>query len=145
LFVLPYLQYVLLAILLAASILSLSGFDDQWAFRVLFPDRDALSATCEFCRDRNPTFDLRQVYEVSNSSQRGHFGLTDEQHEALVAGLECGYFDVPRRATMDDLAADLEISRQAVSEWLRQGHHRLIESAFVIGRADTDPSRIGGF
>jgi predicted DNA binding protein len=114
-------------------------------FRVLFPDRDALSATYEFCRDRNLTFDLRQVYELSNASQRGHFGLTDEQHDALVAGLKSGYFDVPRRATMDDLAADLGVSRQAVSERLRRGHHRLIESALVIGRADTDPSRIGGF
>ena len=80
-------------------------------FRVLFPDRDVLSATYEFCRDRNPTFDLRQVYELSNASQRGHFGLTDEQHDALVAGLKSGYFDVPRRATMDDLAADLGVSR----------------------------------
>jgi predicted DNA binding protein len=128
-----------------ATVLSLSGFENRWAFRVLFPDRDALSATYAFCRERNLTFDLRQVYELSNSSRRGHFGLTDEQHDALVAGIECGYFDVPRGATMDDVAAELGVSRQAVSERLRRGHHRLIESALVIGRADSDPSRIGGF
>ena len=126
-----------------ATVLSLSGVDGAWHFRVLFPDRDALSTTYAFCRDRNLTFDLRNVYELSNSSRRGHFGLTDEQHEALAAGIENGYFDVPRRATMDDLAAELGVSRQAVSEHLRQGHHRLIESALVIGRTDTDPSRIG--
>lgn len=128
-----------------ATVLSLTGFENRWAFRVLFPDRDALSATYAFCQDRNLSFDLRQVYELSNASRRGHFGLTDEQHDALVAGIEYRYFNVPRRATMDDVAAELGISRQAVSERLRRGHHRLIESALIIGRADSDPSRIGGF
>lgn len=128
-----------------ATVLSLSGFGGRGAFQVLFSNRDALSATYTFCRDRNLTFDLRQVYELSNASRRGHFGLTDEQHDALVAGLECGYFDVPRRASMDDIVAELGISRQAVSGRLRGGHHRLIESALVIGRADADPSGIGGF
>lgn len=122
-----------------ATILSLSGFDNEWECRILFPDRDALSATYAFCRDRGLSFDLREIYELSETAQRGHFGLTEVQQEALIKAVEYGYFDIPRSATMDELAATLNISRQAVSERLRRGHRRLIESALILGQADADP------
>jgi predicted DNA binding protein len=123
-----------------ATVLNLSGFDYQWEFRVLFPNRDALSATYAFCRDRGLSFDLRGIYELSEAAQRGHFGLTDMQQEALIEAVKHGYFDIPRSATMDELAEILDISRQAVSERLRRGHRRLIESALILGQADIDPS-----
>jgi predicted DNA binding protein len=41
---------------------------------------------------------------------------------------ERGFFDIPRRATAADLAAELDVSRQAVSERLRRGYAALVET-----------------
>lgn len=63
---------------------------------------------------------------------RGEFGLTAERYEVLTAAAERGYFDVPRRLTMTELAEELDISQQALSERLRRGHGTLIDSALRI-------------
>lgn len=123
-----------------ATILNLSGVDGEWVLRIRFPDRDTLSTTYAFCRNRGLTFDFREIYEPNEATQRGHFGLTDIQQEALVRAVECGYFDIPQSVTMDEVAETLGISRQAVSERLRRGHRRLIESALILGRTDADPN-----
>jgi predicted DNA binding protein len=52
--------------------------------------------------------------------------LTDEQREVLQVAHDLGYFDVPRSATLADVAAELGISSQAASERLRRGHRQLI-------------------
>ncbi|MFC7027483.1 helix-turn-helix domain-containing protein [Halomicroarcula sp. GCM10025710] len=43
-----------------------------------------------------------------------------------AAGLRAGFFDEPRTATLEDVAAELGISRQAVANRLRRGHRALI-------------------
>lgn len=115
------------------TILTADGCDDQWYLRVLFPDRESLFATHEFCQEEDLTLDVRRIYEL-DSERRDQYGLTDAQHETLVTALECGYFDIPQRTTLDELAAEFDISRQALSERLHRGHKALIESALVVGR-----------
>jgi hypothetical protein len=46
--------------------------------------------------------------------------LTPVQRRTLVVAIEQGYFEIPRQSTLDDLAADLGVSKQAVSERLRR-------------------------
>lgn len=123
-----------------ATILNLSGVNNEWVFHILFPDRDTLSATHAFCGNRGLTFDFHGIYELSETAQRGHYGLTEIQQEALIRAVERGYFDIPQSVTLDEVAEMLDISRQAVSERLRRGHRRLIESALILGQADADPN-----
>jgi predicted DNA binding protein len=57
--------------------------------------------------------------------------LTDDQRETLVAGLEAGYYNIPRDLTAKELADRLSISHQALSERLRRAYRGLIESTLV--------------
>ena len=115
------------------TILTANGRDDRWYLRILFPDRESLSATHDFCREEGLAFDVRRVYEL-DSERRDQHGLTDAQHETLVTALERGYFDIPQATTLDELATEFDVSRQALSERLHRGHKALIESALVVGR-----------
>lgn len=119
------------------AILSASGGDDGWHFRVLFPNRGALSETYEFAADSDLTFDVRKVYEMENE-RRGRFGLSKEQYETLELATKRGYFEVPRTITIDDLAAEIGITHQSLSERLRRAQRTLNENAILIGRDDYD-------
>jgi len=46
--------------------------------------------------------------------------LTDKQREVLDTAREMGYFEVPRDATAAEIAEELDISPQAVSERMRR-------------------------
>ncbi|WP_224448364.1 helix-turn-helix domain-containing protein [Haloprofundus salilacus] len=117
------------------TVMEMHGRDDRWHLRILFPTRDALSATHEFCTDKGLTFSIKNIYDLKQSTGRGEFGLTENQYNALVTAVEHGYFDVPRDVTMSELAAELGVSQQALSERLRRGHKALIESALRVGDA----------
>jgi len=54
-------------------------------------------------------------------------GLTDRQYEALRTAYELGYFDIPRRASLDDVAEELDITASSVSERLRRAQTQLIQ------------------
>lgn len=119
-----------------ATVVEMRGRDDRWYLRVLFPDRESLSTTHEFCTTHGLTITIRNIHDLEESVGRSEFGLTREQYEALVAAAERGYFNVPREATMGDLAEDLGVSQQALSERLRRGHKALINGAL---RVDESP------
>lgn len=54
--------------------------------------------------------------------------MTPAQREALLAALELGYYTVPRRCETRDVASELGISPQAVSQRLRWGHENVLRS-----------------
>lgn len=56
--------------------------------------------------------------------------LTARQQEVLAAAVRAGYYDDPRRATHEDLAADLGLSPSTVGEHLRKIESRVL-TAFV--------------
>ena len=61
------------------------------------------------------------------------FGLTDEQYEALTMACETGSVDVPRATDLDELAAELDISHQALSERLRRAQATLVRETLLVG------------
>lgn len=52
--------------------------------------------------------------------------LTDRQQEVLAVAYEEGYFDVPRGATTEDVAAELDLDSSTVSEHLTRAQHNLL-------------------
>jgi len=62
-------------------------------------------------------------------------GLTDRQREALAAAYEMGYFEVPRGASLGEVAATLDISASSLSERLRRAQTCLVESALEDARS----------
>jgi predicted DNA binding protein len=57
--------------------------------------------------------------------------LTDTQREALVLAYERGYFGSPRETSLEEVAAELDITQQSLSSRLRRGHRRLIAATLV--------------
>jgi predicted DNA binding protein len=120
------------------SILDARATGGHWRLRVVFPDRDALSENAALTTDDGPRVEIRSIHGL-DSRDRTRFGLTTGQHETLRTALEEGYYDVPRRNSLTELADYAGISHQALSERLRRGHRSLVEhtvGADPVDRAD---------
>ena len=68
-----------------ATILDLYGTSDGWRLRSVFPDRDTLARTVEFCQNHGLGFDVRRVREM-NVVPSGRWGLTDERFLCVDCG-----------------------------------------------------------
>ncbi|RBI62533.1 DNA-binding protein [halophilic archaeon] len=115
------------------TIMDAVGKDEEWWLRVLFPDRDSLSATYDFCETNDVPFDVDQIYRLEAAPRRSQYGLTEEQYEALVTAFEHGYYEVPRSVSGEELAAELDISHQALSERLRRAYRNLVSRTIIVG------------
>lgn len=115
-----------------ATVLSGYGDGKNWSLRVLYPDRDSLSKTHDFCEENGLTFDIQYVREM-DGEPAGRFGLTPEQYEALTTACDHGYFKVPREVDLKELAEDIGVSHQALSERLRRGHDILVQESLLVG------------
>ena len=105
-----------------AVLLGAVGTDDSWSLRLRFPDRDRLGGFYRDCRARGIDLSLRSVFPTGREGDPGGpLSLTDVQRETLRAALELGYFEVPRRVTLVELAEELGISDTAASQRLRRG------------------------
>jgi len=102
--------------------------DGWWENRIRLSDRTDLSTIEEWFVERGVEFDLQRVY-TDNQGPGTRVELTDQQREVLSVALEMGYFEIPRQITMSDIADELGISSQAVSERLRRGHRQLIRES----------------
>jgi predicted DNA binding protein len=70
-------------------------------------------------------FDAQRIYDQRDGSLGSH-GLTEKQHRALTLALDAGYYEVPRRANAVQLAEELDISHQSLSEQLRRAHGTVV-------------------
>ncbi|MFC7154854.1 helix-turn-helix domain-containing protein [Halomarina halobia] len=123
--------------ILAASppvVLTAQASRHGWSLRLLYPEREMIERTLSFCDEMDISLDVVQIQDVSNRPVGSH-GLTDEQYDALVTAAERGYFDVPRAVTLEDLADELGVSHQALSERLRRGNSVLVDKLLQHGTA----------
>lgn len=56
--------------------------------------------------------------------------LSERQREAAAVGVDLGYFDVPRRASHEDVAERLGCSPSTAAEHLQKAQARIVRSAF---------------
>ncbi|WP_276259271.1 helix-turn-helix domain-containing protein [Haloglomus litoreum] len=116
---------------LRASVLGTVGTAEGWVFRVQFPDRDALAAFRDRFADAGVSFTVRSLTDLDSPPSGLQYGLTPKQSEAILAAWELGYYRKPREATLADVAADLDISQQALSDRLQRGHETLVRNTVV--------------
>lgn len=112
------------------SILEAHLVDGQWEVDVRFVNREQFDAFRADVADRGHSFRLLSLSESERATEEPH-SLTPTQRDALVTAVERGYFSVPREATAADLADELDISHQAVSELLRRGVENLVSSTLL--------------
>lgn len=68
-------------------------------------------------------------YQPAKDDPAAH--LTDRQKEIVQAAIVTGYYDIPRRATQQDLAAEFELSQGTIGEHLRRAEAKIIQSVVV--------------
>ncbi|MDF9744622.1 helix-turn-helix domain-containing protein [Natrinema salsiterrestre] len=109
------------------SLLEARASDGWWQVTVRYRDRDALCDAYDRLVDRGINADLRRVTDVTDVDDH-ETRLTPEQQEALEAALEYGYFEIPRGVSMEELAEELGISHQALSERFRRAYETLVDA-----------------
>lgn len=100
--------------------------EGAWRLQLLFPKHEQIAPLAEQWKDAGIEISIQSIYELTEG-RIGQFGLTAAQSEALVVAFENGYFDVPRRITMETLSQKLGVSQQALSERLRRAHRNMIQ------------------
>lgn len=96
-----------------------------WHLQLRVPDREALGELKEWCAEHEVDLEVDGVF-TDTAPRPQHGPLTPEQVEVLRRAYDMGYFDIPRQHTMADLATDLDLSSQAVSERLRRSYRTLV-------------------
>lgn len=120
------------------TVLQAEGNGDEWIAKIRTASRGQLSSFRDFCDEQGINFEVIRLYDLSEPKM-GQFNISEKQRTALVKALDMGYFNIPRDATLDDLAAELGISKRAVSERLRRGQTNLVSDTLTIG----NPTGIG--
>ena len=113
------------------TLLSMRGRGGEWKLRLLTPDREGIAQAHEIMDDLGCEADCRSI-TPADGERSSRYGLTDDQRETLVKAFEMGYFNIPRSVSAEELATDLGISHQALSERFRRAYGQLVESELAI-------------
>lgn len=104
----------------------------SWHFRLRFLNHDYLRDFYNYCDQHRIEVRLDRVYTLTEASQDGRsFNLTPAQREGLVFALQRGYFGSPKQVTLRELAEELSISKQALSQRLRRGNEKVLQEALA--------------
>lgn len=113
-----------------ATVLLARATADGWHVRIRFVHREQFDSFRNALQKGDCSFRLLELTEASVPHQSSGM-LTPEQRDALVIASQHGYFNVPREATVQDLAKELDKSHQAISELLRRGSKKLIDETLT--------------
>lgn len=105
--------------------LGASSTVDGVHFRARVPTRDALTEFRSTCEAKGLSFRLDRIYQEGDGAA-DQYRLTARQREALVLAYERGYYGPNREVSLAELAAELDISRQAYADRLRRGLEKLL-------------------
>ncbi|MFB6073050.1 MAG: helix-turn-helix domain-containing protein [Halobacterium sp.] len=115
---------------LEASRLDVTSGEHGVHARLRFPDRESLAEYQPRVERKGVDVTLQRVYGESDSEfPGGEYGLSEKQREALRTAVDAGYYQVPRAATLEDVADELGVSTQAASERLRRGVDAFVRTA----------------
>lgn len=102
------------------QLLSALGTSESWEFELRVASHDTLSDFMAYCEEANLPLTITRVYNPTKPDAGPWYGLTEPQREAMVLAVQMGYYDIPRGCTTKELAEELGISDQAVTERLRR-------------------------
>lgn len=98
-----------------------------WVQTGWFANREAFDELREFWQE-NGGLTLRRLTRDREPEPPGE-GLSDHQREALRLAYEMGYFEIPAKTSLEDIAEELGVTASAVSERLRRAQTHLIETS----------------
>jgi len=105
---------------------------DEWVFKLRFPTHNSLSEFHNAIIEQDIPIHIERTYTLTEEFDLGHrFDLTQEQREALVLAIQQGYFASPSEVSLDELAEELGITRQAVSKRIRRGNQKILQKTLL--------------
>ena len=110
----------------------------HWEFVVRFFEHEELSRFRRRCERDKVSLQVDRIYHGTELDEEPGFGLTDAQLEALAFAVERGYYDIPRRCSTADLADELGISSQAMTERLRRAVANLSRHTVLASQSPTE-------
>lgn len=113
-----------------------------WKVDGYYPDRSVLKQLAAGCEANGVQFELLEVADSNDLRDTQQFGLSNVQAETLLTALDRGYYAVPRQVNLEELAAPLDVSHQAVSERLRRGVGSLIRNTVATQWQDGTDSDV---
>ncbi len=99
------------------------GEGGVWTVRLRVDSRTALSSVVERLEDDGYDVHVDRIWETGDADG-GTDGISPCQARTLSAALTAGYYEVPRKTDLKELAEELGISHQALSERLRRAHRQ---------------------
>ncbi|ELY56067.1 bacterio-opsin activator HTH domain-containing protein [Natronococcus amylolyticus DSM 10524] len=105
--------------------------DGRWYLKLKFVSESVLEEFQAYFRRQNRTFELQRLYRGIEPKER-RYDLTPEQREVLTTAQEMGYFEVPRETQIEELAAELDISTNSVSQRLRRATDNLVRNTLTV-------------
>lgn len=110
-------------------LLSAVGTAEQWTFEVRGESRKAIAKLRNYCHQNDIPITLTKLHALEPLAAQ--HDLTEKQRKAMILAFDRGYFDSPRASTLQEIAAELDITQQSLSSRLRRGNRRLIEKALI--------------
>jgi predicted DNA binding protein len=118
-----------------AVVLEARGTND-WSFRLRFPNHEKLSSFHNYVIEHDIPIHIDRTYTMTETTEHGHrFNLSQGQREALMLALRKGYFETPSNANLDDLADELGITRQALSNRIRRANEKVLRDVLLSSGA----------
>ncbi|WP_416840079.1 helix-turn-helix domain-containing protein [Haloferax sp. DFSO52] len=108
----------------------MEGTSDGWVISVFFPTNTHASEFHNACLDRDIDITIRRV-ERSRLDERRlrNDGLSDKQLTALELAYSRGYFETPKESSLTEIASEIDITEQAMSQRLRRALNTLVRSS----------------
>lgn len=121
---------------LEGQLLSGTGTAATWEFEIRFPTHEHLSEFQEYCSTAHIDLEVGRIYNPTRPGTGMWYGLTPEQRDAITLAVRGGYYSIPRQMSTQDLADELDISDQAVTERLRRAIATLVENTLIAKKEE---------
>lgn len=103
--------------------------DGTVAFSIFGPDDELQNAVKNISVPVDVT--IEAVGGLARTRAAVEARLTERQRNAVKTAVELGYYDIPKRATQEDIAAELNCAPSTAAEHLRKAESRVLRAQFT--------------
>ena len=103
-----------------------NGTNERWTFEIRGNDRSEIADFHHRCQEVDVQLELTALHALTPLTSDTEKALTETQQEALILAYKHGYYRTPREVTLEELAAELGITQQAVASRLRRGIDQIL-------------------
>ncbi|WP_439025426.1 helix-turn-helix domain-containing protein [Haloarchaeobius sp. DT45] len=109
---------------------------DESRIQATFASEETFQKFASYCERRDIPLTVQRILREDPTSedvgqQTAFPELTPAQREALEVSVDSGYYEVPRKSTLEDIAGELGVSSQATSERLRRGMRTVLQETVL--------------